>query len=84
MSSLSEKYAEYRASTGRKLTAHQAASIDKIASLPGTFAADDVVRAMNGSVSRATVYRTLKLLVEADLIRQVAFNDQVVYVVKAT
>lgn len=82
-SSPSERYAEFLANKGRKFTTHAASVVNVIFSISGTFNGEDVVASLRGMVSRATVYRALAGLVEAELLRRVQFNDQVVYVAVA-
>lgn len=55
----------------------------KVLSLSGTFTRDEVAAQFSGEVSRATVYRTINALINAELIREVKFNDQSVFVVRA-
>ena len=50
----------------------------------GTFTDDDVVAETRGVASRATIYRTLACMVEADVLRRVQFNGHELLVVVAT
>lgn len=50
--------------------------LDRLPSLPGHFSADDVFGALRRhGVSRATVYRTLDLLVEQGVLQRVHLDD---------
>jgi Fur family ferric uptake transcriptional regulator len=50
--------------------------LDRLPSLPGHFSADDVFDALRRhGVSRATVYRTLDLLVEQGVLQRVHLDD---------
>ena len=82
-SPVTARYAEFLANKGRSLTSHAARVVDVLFSFSGTFDGEDVVAAMRGEVSRATVYRAIAGLVEADLLRRVRFNDREVYVAAA-
>lgn len=79
-----ERYADFLASKGRRLTRHAARVVDAISSVPGTFDAEAIVATMRGEASRATVYRVLAGLVEAELLQRLPFEDQTVYVVAAS
>jgi len=51
--------------------------LDRLASLPGHFSADDLVLALRRDrVSRATVYRTLDLLVDQGVLQRVTLDEQ--------
>ncbi|MDD5555974.1 MAG: transcriptional repressor [bacterium] len=63
----------------RRCTAARRAVLRGALSMPGHFEADDLLARMRRTgrrVSRGTVYRTLKLLVECGALRQVAFTDR--------
>lgn len=69
-----EKFRRYLTSEKLKLTRQRAAILDTIFATHGHFDADDLFFALrkNGKrISKATVYRTLELLIAAGLIRQV-------------
>ncbi len=66
---------------GRKLryTAERRAVVDVVFAKHRHFEADDLVmwtRGEDGRVSRATIYRTLELLVKSGLVRQMTFGDK--------
>ncbi len=59
---------------GLKFTTERAQTLDVVLSKPGVFEADELLEEMKQAghrVSRATVYRTLKHLIEAGIIREV-------------
>jgi len=80
-----EKFREYLATRGKRLTHERAIIVDEVFASHEHFEADELVARLatgkNGRrVSRATVYRTLNQLVEAGLLRKVARpNDREVY-----
>ena len=80
-----EKFREYLATRGKRLTQEREIIVGEIFSDHEHFDVDEVVarldRPSDGRrVSRATVYRTVKALEEAGLIRKVArTNDREVY-----
>ena len=78
-----EQYAEFLASKGRKLTIHASRVVDVVFQAYGTFDTGDIVAALRGEVSRATICRAIAGLVEADLLRRVRLNDTDVYIVAA-
>jgi Fe2+ or Zn2+ uptake regulation protein len=57
--------------------------VDVALSRHGAFTQDDVVGETRGEVSRATVYRSLALMVQADVLRLVSFNGREVFVAAA-
>jgi Fe2+ or Zn2+ uptake regulation protein len=57
--------------------------VDAVLDVPGTFSADEIATNLRNRVSRATVFRTIGSLAEADLIRQVRLNGQSVFVLTA-
>ncbi len=66
---------------GLKYTPERARLLDVIAGIDGLFQADQIletVRAGDGGakVSKATIYRTIKLLLEAGIIQRVPFDDE--------
>ena len=72
-----ETFQKYLASKKLKFTPQRAAILDAIFSAHGHFDADDLffgLRKDNKRISKATVYRTLELLLAAGLIRQVDFG----------
>ena len=68
---------------GQKYTPERAHILDTIINLDGLFEADQLLESVRGdgySVSKATIYRTLKLLEDAGIIQRVPFErDQVHY-----
>ena len=78
-----KRYEEFLATKGRRLHSHAARVVDAAFSVPGTFNGEDIWEPMGREVSRASVYRTLSLLVEAELLRRVEFNGLPVYVAAA-
>ena len=73
-----EKYREFLASKGLRMTRERSIIVEEIFSLHEHFDADSLVDRLKGSpdrVSRSTVYRSLALLEEAGLIRKVARQD---------
>ena len=56
---------------------------DVVVDLPGTFEADEILAGLRDNVSRPTVFRTLRGLLEAEIIRQVRFNGRDVFVMSA-
>ena len=81
----SEKFQEYLATQGMRLTQERAIIVEDVFSQHEHFDADQIVERLTplrsgDRVSRATVYRTLTLLEEAGMIRKVArSNDRDVY-----
>lgn len=62
---------------GAKYTPERARVLDAIIRLDGLFDADTVIDALKGGghrVSKATVYRTIKLLQEAGVVQRVLFD----------
>ena len=62
---------------GLKFTTERAQILDAVLSTQGVFEADellDEMRKMGNRVSKATIYRTLKHLVEANIIREVLID----------
>ncbi len=63
---------------GLKYTPERAQVLDTIIGFDGLFAAErvlDQVKSAGFRVSKATVYRTIKLLLEAGIIQRVVFED---------
>src|SRR5262245_30122467 len=66
-------------SEGLKYTSERAQVLDTIVGFDGLFEADRVLEHVKRSgfrVSKATVYRTIKLLQEAGIIQRVLFDDE--------
>jgi Fe2+ or Zn2+ uptake regulation protein len=78
-----QRFREFLAAKGRPLTAQGVVVVEVAFTLSGTFDEDDVCARLAGRVSRATVYRTLGKLVQADLLRRVQFNGRQVLVATA-
>jgi len=72
-----EKFVAFLATKTRRMTAQRQAIIDAVFSTEEHFTADQLLdwsRARDKSVSRATVYRTLPLLTESGLVREMDFG----------
>ncbi len=77
-----EKFAEFLAVQGHRLTKSRIELVQHIFSYHDHFTADDLVLDVERKkigVSRATIYRTLHLLVEAGLLRKLRFGDHDAY-----
>jgi Fur family ferric uptake transcriptional regulator len=78
-----EKLDEFIRRKGLRRTTQRERIADVVFSKDEHFTADELferVRKMDGETSRATVYRTLGMLVEADLLRQIDLGDsQITY-----
>ena len=79
-----DKFREYLASrpTPQRFTTPQRELVEHIFARHSHFDADQLIenlKAAGKSVSRATVYRTLKKLVEAGLLREIEIGHRVVY-----
>jgi Fur family ferric uptake transcriptional regulator len=67
---------------GHKYTPERAHILDTIINLDGLFEADALLERVRGdgySVSKATIYRTLKLLEEAGIVQRVPFEREQVH-----
>jgi len=76
--SIAERLAEFIRRKGLRRTGQRDRIIAEVFSKEEHFSADELferVRRSDEKVSRATVYRTLALLVEADLLRQIDLGD---------
>jgi Fur family ferric uptake transcriptional regulator len=76
------KFAEYLEIHGQRLTKPRRELVEHIFSYHEHFTADDLVfdvREKKISVGRATIYRTLDLLVEAGMLRKLRFADRDAY-----
>ena len=72
-----QKFIEFLARKGLRVTAPRQAIIDSVFGTDQHFTADQLLvwsRARDRSVSRATVYRTLPLLTESGLVREMDFG----------
>lgn len=77
-----EKFREFLEIRGEKLTAPRRTLVRHIFSSHKHFDADELVSDLHAAgqrVSRATVYRTLRLLVEAGLLRELRLNNRSAY-----
>ncbi len=79
-----EKFREFLAIRGEKLTAPRRLLVRHIFNSHKHFDADELVAelpsdAQGRKVSRATVYRTLRLLVEANLLRELRLTNRTAY-----
>lgn len=64
---------------GLKYTPERAQILDAIIQAEGVFQADELLERLRGQdfrVSKATVYRTIKLLLESGIIQQVLFDSE--------
>lgn len=74
MESVRETFKEFLTSKGLRVTSQRMAIFDAAYSHPDHFTAEDLLdrsRSIDDSVSRATVYRSLPILTESSLIREV-------------
>jgi len=72
--SVRERFKAYLTQKGLRVTNQRMAIVDAALIQSGHFTAEgllDAARAIDSSVSRATIYRSLPILVEGDLIREV-------------
>ncbi len=63
---------------GLKYTLERAQILDSVMRQPGLFHADELIKGLKDEgfrVSKATVYRTLKLMQESGIIQRVLFDD---------
>lgn len=77
-----EKFQEFLAIRGEKLTAPRRAMIRHVFNSHKHFDADELaaeLQASGAKVSRSTVYRTLRLLVEAGLLRELRLTNRSAY-----
>ena len=77
-----DKFAEFLAMRGKRLTKPRRGLVRHVFSYHDHFTAEDLVRDAERQklgVGRATIYRTLALLVEAGMLRKQPFGDQNVY-----
>ncbi|WZO96167.1 transcriptional repressor [Isosphaeraceae bacterium EP7] len=77
-----EKFREYLEIRSEKLTEPRRVLIRHIFSSHKHFDADELVadlRSAGRTVSRSTVYRTLRLLVDANLLRELRLNNRTAY-----
>lgn len=77
-----EKFREFLEIRGEKLTEPRRLLVRQVFASHKHFDADELVadlRASSRSVSRSTVYRTLRLLVEAGLLRELRLTNRTAY-----
>jgi Fur family ferric uptake transcriptional regulator len=77
-----EKFREFLEIRGEKLTEPRRVLVEHIFSSHKHFDADELVAELHAAgrrVSRATVYRTLRLLVEAGLLRELRLTNRTAY-----
>jgi Fur family ferric uptake transcriptional regulator len=77
-----DKFREFLAIRGEKLTEPRRILVRHIFDSHKHFDADELVADLHGAdrrVSRSTVYRTLRLLVEAGLLRELRLTNRTVY-----
>jgi len=75
--SAKQKFMEFLSQKGLRITSQRQAIIDTVFGTDKHFTADQLLewsRARDRSVSRATVYRTLPLLTESGLVREMDFG----------
>jgi Fe2+ or Zn2+ uptake regulation protein len=80
-SSPSEQFVVYFTQKGRKVTKQMILVVESACDRCGTFTHDDIVQATFGKASRATVFRTLARMVEAEMLRVVQFSGREVFAV---
>ncbi len=74
-----EIFREFLSGRGLKLTKERQRILDEVFAFHGHFDPDELLRSMRGKnikVSKASIYRTLPLLVESGLVAQVEKNDK--------
>jgi len=74
-----EHFGRFLAGKGLRYTSERRAVVDAVFEKHRHFEADDLLlwaRAKESRVSRATIYRTLELLVNSGLVRQMTFGDK--------
>jgi Fur family ferric uptake transcriptional regulator len=80
MTDTERKFCDFLKSKGLKLTPERKAVVEACLKLPKHFEAEDVYLKSRESskrrISRATVYRTLPLVVESGLLREVVFTEK--------
>jgi Fur family ferric uptake transcriptional regulator len=77
-----EKFGEFLAIRGEKLTEPRRLLVRHVFDAHKHFDADELAAELRGAgrrVSRSTVYRTLRLLVEAGLLRELRLTNRTVY-----
>lgn len=78
-SSPEDKFREFLEIRGEKLTRPRRALVRHIFDAHKHFDADELAADLHSTVSRSTVYRTLRLLVEAGLLRELRLTNRTVY-----
>lgn len=77
-----EKFRDYLEVRGEKLTSRRRALVEHIFDTHKHFDADELVRDLEDAgvgISRATVFRTLPMLVEAGLLRELRLTNRTAY-----
>jgi Fe2+ or Zn2+ uptake regulation protein len=76
MSNLSDQFSAYLASRGRQLTHEKSLIVEQIAEMKRPFdhemLIDELAKGNENKFGRATVYRTVSHLLQAELIREVS------------
>jgi len=78
MKDCSIHFADFLADKGLKITSQRQLILDAFLKKEGHFTSEelyDIVKKKDPSIGQATVYRTMKLLVEAGIAREVDFGD---------
>lgn len=85
MSSPIEKFSEFFGNKyGRSVGEHKLHIVESTSNQIGSFTPEEIAAELSGIVSRATIYRTCHLMVEAGLLRQVKVNDRLGFANVAT
>src|SRR5437899_822327 len=74
-----EKFSRHLEKAGRKVSHGRKAVFDEVMRTHGHFTAEELTKVCSGKkpkVSRATVYRSLRELLEAGVVRETAFGDK--------
>ena len=73
-----EQFGEFLSSRGLKWTPERKVILEEVFTTHEHFEADDLLvrlKRKNIRISRATIYRTLELLVESELVRKISFGE---------
>ena len=79
MSKISEHFRDFLYKRGLKFTPERRVVLDEAFAIHDHFEAEDLLFRIRGKgkrVSKGTIYRTLRLLVESGLVREVVFTDK--------
>ncbi|MCP4581365.1 MAG: transcriptional repressor [candidate division Zixibacteria bacterium] len=77
-----EKFSLFLQSGGLKLTSERLIIFNEALATEGHFEADDllvILKQKGKKTSRATIYRTLEILVQAEILRKVCLNGEAVH-----